>query len=67
MTKTQPGYQRLLKQTGAVIGIWDDHDFGTNDGDKHFEHKDQNRELFLDFIDEPIDSERRLQEGTPIH
>ena len=59
MTKDVPGYQALLKQS-KIIGVWDDHDFGTNDGGKDFEFKDQNRELFLDFIDEPAQSERSL-------
>ena len=38
-----------------------------NDGGREFKLRDQNRELWLDFIDEPVDSERRLQRGTPIH
>ena len=67
MTKEQaPGYKQIRKNS-KVIGVWDDHDFGINDGDKDFEFKDQNRELFLNFIDEPVDSERRMQTGTPIH
>ena len=41
------------------MGVWDDHDYGTNDADKHFEHKEMMRELYLDFIDEPKDSTRR--------
>ena len=50
-----------------MIGIWDDHDFGKNDGGKELKDKDKNRNLWLDFIDEPADSERRLQTGTTIH
>ena len=66
-TKDQaPGYAKM-REEAKVIGIWDDHDFGINDGGKDFEFKDQNRELFLDFVDEPADSERRSQKGTPIH
>lgn len=44
-----------------VIGTWDDHDFGKNDGDKHFEKKDYFRKLYLDFLDEPEDSIRRTR------
>ena len=40
--------------------MWDDHDFGGNNADKNFSAKDQNRELFLNFLDEPADTERRL-------
>lgn len=50
-----------------MIGVWDDHDFGTNDGGRLFEHKKRNRVAFLDFLDEPADSERRLQDDTPIY
>ena len=56
LTKSAKGYSKLSR----VIGVWDDHDFGTNDGDRLFEHKKRNRVAFLDFIDEPADSERRL-------
>ena len=62
-TKTAKGYSKLSR----VIGVWDDHDYGTNDGDRHFKDKKRNRKLFLDFIDEPADTERRLQDDTPIH
>ena len=66
MTKNAEGYSSLL-QKSAIIGVWDDHDFGTNDGGRRFEFKDQNRDIWLDFIDEPSDTERRTQRGTPIH
>ena len=49
------GYPDLMKQT-RIIGVWDDHDFGINDGGREFKLKDQNRDLWLDFIDEPKDS-----------
>ena len=39
-----------------VIGVWDDHDYGINDGDYLFKNKEINRGIFLDFIGEPIDS-----------
>ena len=35
------------------MAIWDDHDFGTNDGGADFRHKDQTQQLFLDFFGEP--------------
>eukprot|EP00347_Sterkiella_histriomuscorum_P002368 403368424 len=47
-----------------VIGIWDDHDYGINDGDLTFEAKLENRDQFLNFIGEPEDSQRRLQNNT---
>ena len=39
-----------------IVGIWDDHDYGINDGNKHFEYKDEFKELFLDFLNEPKES-----------
>lgn len=58
MTKNAPGYSTLLSKA-KVVGVWDDHDFGTNDGGKHFPFKNQNREIWLDFIGEPNDTDRR--------
>ena len=49
-----------MTQKTKVIGVWDDNDFGLNDGGASFPGKDQNRELFLDAIGEPASSERRL-------
>lgn len=42
-----------------TIGIWDDNDYGQNDGNKHFKYKEEMKEIFLDFLDEPINSPRR--------
>lgn len=47
--------------------MWDDHDYGANDAGRDFKEKKRNRKHFLDFLDEPADSERRLQDDTPIH
>ena len=62
-TKATPGYSQLKR----VIGTWDDHDFGKNDGGKTFIAKKQYREIYLDFIGEIQDSERRVQNDSPIH
>jgi alkaline phosphatase D len=43
-----------------VIGIWDDHDYGSNNADHTLHTKYVQRQLFLDFIGEPEDTERRL-------
>ena len=50
-----------------IVGVWDDHDMGKNDGGSSFILKDRNRDIYLDFIGEPTDSERRLQTGSAIH
>ncbi|RSK42353.1 alkaline phosphatase D family protein [Hymenobacter perfusus] len=59
----QPGYRRLREQGTQVIGTWDDHDYGRNDGDKSYPFKAQNQQLALDFLQEPAASPRRQQEG----
>jgi alkaline phosphatase D len=48
-----------LKNVTKIIGIYDDHDFNCNNGDKDFKGKREIAELYLDFIEEEIESERR--------
>ena len=57
------GYQEL-KATVPVIGTWDDHDYGLNDGGIEFEAKKESQQAFLDFMGIPKDSPRRQQEGV---
>lgn len=55
---------RKLKQTTEVIGTWDDHDYGLNDGGVEFEEKTESQQLFLDFLGVPKDDDRRDREGV---
>ena len=48
-----------MKKT-KIIGVYDDHDYGANNEDVNFPAKQITREAFLDFIKEPVDSERRI-------
>lgn len=50
--KNRPGYQNLIKST-PTIGVWDDHDYGINDGGKYYAKKDSSKQLLLDFLDVP--------------
>ena len=43
-----------------MLGVWDDHDYGTGNGDRGFFGKEVFKKLYLDFIDEPAESERRV-------
>lgn len=55
-----------MKSHGTqIIGIWDDHDYGINNGDMTYYNKNLTRRLFLDFIEEPEQSPRRkdINEG----
>ncbi len=56
-------YQKLQTST-PIIGIWDDHDYGENDGDKHFVIKRESKELMVDFLDVPEDAKVRQREGA---
>lgn len=66
-TNEYPFYNEMKANGTKIIGVWDDHDYGINDGDKTYPFKNQTREVFLDFVGEPHDSPRRLQRNTPIH
>jgi alkaline phosphatase D len=57
-TKELPSYASFTKKVD-IIGVWDDHDYGINNGDKHFKEKEFFKNAYLDFIGEPDDSERR--------
>jgi len=48
--KDHPDLQQLF-ETAEVIGTWDDHDYGINDGGKEFPGKDQSQQIMLDFFD----------------
>lgn len=59
-------YYKDLIQTSMITGVWDDHDYGKNDADRHFPYKEQSKDLYLSFIDEPLSSPRRSREGLYI-
>lgn len=46
-----------------MIGIWDDHDYGINDGDASYSDKLASQKLFLEFLDEPPESPRWHRPG----
>ena len=59
----QPGYQRLLK-TCPVLAVYDDHDYGVNDGGKEYPKRKESAEMCLDFFGVPKDDPRRDHEGV---
>ncbi|HKJ47625.1 MAG TPA: alkaline phosphatase D family protein, partial [Christiangramia sp.] len=61
--KSNKGYQKLLGRV-PVYGIWDDHDYGLNDGGKEWHFKETSQQLFLDFMEVSQNSPRRRREGV---
>ncbi|MGI9526450.1 MAG: alkaline phosphatase D family protein [Weeksellaceae bacterium] len=62
MLANKPEFKRL-KATTPILATWDDHDFGWNDAGRHYPHKKDSKEIFMDFWEVPQDSERRKHEG----
>ena len=62
LLKSLPQYQELRKSV-PVFGVFDDHDFGLNDGGSTYPFAAEAGQLFLDFLDEPASSPRRRQRG----
>lgn len=58
-----PGYRALVSNV-PVIGTWDDHDFGANDGGGEYPMKAQSQQLLLDFLGVGANDPRRLREGV---
>lgn len=61
--KAKPEYQRLRNST-PIIGVWDDHDYGINDGGKYYVQKKESQQLMLDFLDVPNNAPERKREGA---
>ena len=47
-----------------IYSIWDDHDYGENDGGNSYKGKKESQELFLNFWGIPNDDQRYTQEGV---
>lgn len=58
----RPGYQRL-KATCPILAVWDDHDYGVNDGGSEYPQKVASQRVFNDFFGVPADSPRRQRPG----
>lgn len=57
-------YYKQFRETNIkIIGTWDDHDYGNNDGNKYFKDKHLMRNIFLDFLEVDKNSKRRTNDG----
>lgn len=53
----KPEFQYLMAAQ-PVFATWDDHDYGKNDAGKEYPRKDDSKKVFLEFWQEPKNSER---------
>jgi alkaline phosphatase D len=62
MAVEQPGMARL-RRTVPHMAIWDDHDYGSNDGGAEFAYKGESKTEFLEFWKVPANDPRRGRDG----
>jgi alkaline phosphatase D len=56
-------YQRFLSEV-PIVGIWDDHDYGVNDGGRSYPARKMSKALLMDFLGVPEGHPRRQREGA---
>ena len=56
-------FQRL-QSAAPMLAVWDDHDFGVNDGGSDYALREQSQQLFQDFFGIPQNSPLRQQQGV---
>ncbi|HLP95317.1 MAG TPA: alkaline phosphatase D family protein [Saprospiraceae bacterium] len=61
--KTLPEYKKL-RSKAQVVGVYDDHDYGINDGCKDYPMKKGAKKCLMDFLDVPMNSVLRRREGA---
>ena len=61
--KNKSEYINFVKNV-EVLGTWDDHDYGVNDGGIEYPKKVEAQDLFLDFLDVDKNDKRRQQKGV---
>ena len=57
-----PGFAALRARVPS-FAVWDDHDYGANDGGVEFAHKQASKDTFMAFWRLPSDDPRRSREG----
>jgi len=58
-----PNYTYFRQHCPKIIGIWDDHDYGKNDGGAEYEFKEESKNIFLDFLDTPKNASQYSHPG----
>ncbi len=63
MLGDQTGFRELRSKV-PLLAVWDDHDYGLNDGGEENPIKVEAKSVFADFFDVPADDPMRSREGT---
>jgi alkaline phosphatase D len=58
----KPNFERL-RSTMPHMAVWDDHDYGVNDGGAEFPHKQASKDEFVRFWQLAADDPRRMRDG----
>ena len=61
--RKQEEYDKIVRSM-KVLGTWDDHDYGLNDGGLEYVAKAESQQLFLDFMGVSKTDSRREREGV---
>ena len=56
-------YYRNFSSNTKILGIWDDHDYGVNDGGNNYKYKHESKELFLKFFNIKKNDKRNYRDG----
>jgi len=52
-----------IRNTVPIVAVWDDHDYGVNDGGREYPLKKESQQAFLDFFGIPAEAPVRKREG----
>ncbi len=63
LQKQDSSYQYFIKNK-VILGTWDDHDFGRNDGGQEYSFKKESQNYLFDFLDTPKNAPERKRDGV---
>jgi alkaline phosphatase D len=63
LQKQDSTYLHFIKNK-IILGTWDDHDFGVNDGGQEYRFKKESQSYLFDFLDTPIKAPERKRDGV---
>lgn len=61
--KQDADYLKFIKNK-IVLGTWDDHDYGANDGGEEYPFKRKSQQLLLDFLGTSMNASERKRDGV---